>query len=152
MKSKQKSFFLEIKKCKFAQKKNRMGKYLFLFITLGTLFFSCSPEGILNKKLEGTWVLQSINGVELGDSITQTLTFKEGKRYDGEVSELATKNSQTITNNGVYYIFKSQTLTMAFSDDPNVDTRVFSVIESSKTDLTLTQEGDGNAKFVYKKK
>ena len=123
--------------------------YLFL---LSIIFFSCSPESVFNKKLNGEWELQSINGQSLGDSITQTLIFSKDKRSDGTVSESASKNNVAYTNTGVYYIFKSQTLTMAFSDDPNVDTRVFSIIESSKSELTLTQEGKGNAKFVYKKK
>ena len=107
---------------------------------------------VLNKKLNGEWELQSINGQNVGDSISQTLIFSKDKRSDGTVSELGSKNNVSYSNSGVYYIFKSQTLTMAFSNDPNVDTRVFSVIESSKSELTLTQEGKGNAKFVYKKK
>lgn len=121
-------------------------------ILLSIIFFSCSPESVFNKKLNGEWELQSINGQSLGDSVTQTLIFSKDKRSDGTVSESASKNNVAYANTGVYYIFKSQTLTMAFSDDPNVDTRVFSIIESSKSELTLTQEGKGNAKFVYKKK
>ena len=129
-----------------------MKKGLGFIVILSVIFFACSPESVLNKKLSGEWELQSINGQNVGDSISQTLIFSKDKRSDGSVSELASKNNVSYSNSGVYYIFKSQTLTMAFSNDPNVDTRVFSVIESSKSELTLTQEGKGNAKFVYKKK
>ena len=129
-----------------------MKKGLGFIVILSFIFFACSPESVLNKKLNGEWELQSINGQNVGDSISQTLIFSKDKRSDGTVSELGSKNNVSYSNSGVYYIFKSQTLTMAFSNDPNVDTRVFSVIESSKSELTLTQEGKGNAKFVYKKK
>jgi hypothetical protein len=129
-----------------------MKKGFGFIVILSFIFFACSPESVLNKKLNGEWELESINGQNVGDSIAQILIFSKDKRSDGSVSELASKNSVTYTNTGIYYIFKSQTLTMAFSDDPNIDTRVFSVIESSKSELTLTQEGKGNAKFVYKKK
>lgn len=119
----------------------------FLFLVF---LFSCSPEKMLTKKIEGEWELLTIDGQPISP-LTSTLQFSKDNNRSGNVFLTTFDNSSKIAKGGLYSLFKSQTITIAYSTDSTVDTHVYSVTKFTKNELILTEEGKGNRVFNYKK-
>ena len=128
-------------------------KYFYLVILVIALG-SCSPENMLNKKLNGEWTLISINDKNLDSNYSKTARFsKDG--VGGDVLYTINDNGNIITQTGKYALIKSQSISTAFKNDQfgsGYETEVFDFTKSTDTDLTLTQQGNINNVFIYKKK
>jgi len=65
-------FFLHLKK-------NEMKKLL-LQLTIIFFLIGCAPEKTMNRKINGTWILITISGKSLPDSLKETVKFSpEGR-------------------------------------------------------------------------
>ncbi|MBI1836800.1 MAG: lipocalin family protein [Flavobacteriia bacterium] len=113
---------------------------------------SCRPEVVINHKLEGEWNLTSLNDLPLPLNNSQSIIFDDCKGASGKLTYSTTENSISTVVSGIYSVYKSATITMAFSDDPNVDTRIFDIISSSKTELKIKQQAGTKDVYVFKKK
>lgn len=127
-------------------------KYIYLvIIVVLTIAFSCTPEKIVNKKLSGTWKVTKINGVEVENPSNHTFTFINGKRYDGDVKEEIIINGDNQNSKGIYSLYKNYSITMAFSEDPNIDTRIYKFDEISKTKIIMHLENDQTQTLTLEK-
>ncbi len=124
----------------------------FYSIFLVLIFASCSPENMLNRKLDGEWTLFSVNGQKIEANFSKKITFsKDGK--GGDILYTTISNNVTETKKGIYALIKTNSISIAF---PNSDfgsgyeTEVYDFTNTSKTELTLTQERNKNT-FVYTK-
>jgi len=72
-----------------------MKKILFLAVAILALV-SCSKESRLNKKIDGTWDIVSVNG-QLPSSIglTMTIEFTKDKKGKGAFTSKITEGSST---------------------------------------------------------
>jgi hypothetical protein len=124
----------------------------FYFIFLILIFASCSPENMLNRKLDGEWTLVSVNGQKTDANSTKKITFsKDGK--GGDVLYTTINNNVTETKKGIYALIKTNSISIAFPNDAfgsGYETEVYNFTNNSKTELTLTQERNKNT-FVYTK-
>ena len=126
---------------------------LFYSLILLVLFSNCSPENMLNKKLDGKWSLISINGENLKNTYSKEITFsKSGK--GGDVVYSTIRDGKTEIKKGIYALIKTNSISIAFPNSSfgsGYETEVYDFTTYSKTDLTLTQEGDGNNVFIFEK-
>lgn len=125
-------------------------KVIFLLV----LVASCSPEKILNKKLDGEWSLISIDSKLVDSTFSKTIQFSRHKK-GGDVIYTIVDNGQTTTRTGTYALIKTNSISVAFPNNAigsGYETEVYDFTNSSKTDLTLTQQGYGNHVFTFKKK
>lgn len=125
-------------------------KIFYSLLLLVVLFGACSPEHMLNKRLNGKWDLVSIDGQNTDTSFVQTMEFeKDGRK--GLVYVNTTKNDTLTSKIGIYSLFKNNTISIAFSNDPTYDTEIFDVESYSKTKLVLIRE-DNLKHYVFEKK
>lgn len=122
-----------------------------LLFTILILLISCTPEKISNNKLSGIWKVTAINGVKVEDPSSHTYTFIQGKRYNGDVKEEITINGTTQNSRGIYSLYKSISITMAFSEDPNIDTRTYKFDELSKSKISMHLENDPTQTLTLEK-
>jgi hypothetical protein len=128
-------------------------KSILSFFLLVSLIFSCSPEILLNKKLDGEWSLTSANG-HPPMLYTETIFFSK-KGTGGDLLSTVVSDGLTVISKGTYSLLKSASITIAYPNGNSVgypyDTKVFEVTEHSKSTLKLKNTKDG-AIFLYTKK
>ena len=121
---------------------------LFLII----LFASCSPENMLNRKLDGEWSLVSINGTKIEANYSKKIAFsKDGK--GGNVIYTTVSDNITEVKKGIYALIKTNSISIAFPNNAygsGYETEVYDFTNSSNTDLTLTQDRNNNT-LIFKK-
>ncbi len=128
-------------------------KYIYILLAL---FFlgSCSPENMVNRKLEGEWNLSSINSENLPLNYSKTIKFsKEGR--GGTLISTVLSNDTTTVKNGMYALIKSGAMSFAFPNSAygsGYETQTFDITKSSKSDLILTEVGNGNGVYTFTKK
>lgn len=128
-------------------------KFLYFF-TLLLFFGACSPENMLNKKLDGEWTLLSIDGQNIPSTYSKTLRFsKDGK--GGDIVYTIVDNDQTTTKTGKYALIKTNSMSVAFPNSnfgSGYETETFEFTKTSETDLTLTKISGEYGVYVFKKK
>lgn len=128
-------------------------KYIYL-LTLLFIVGACSPEKMINRKLDGEWNLISINSENLPSNYTKTIQFsKKGK--GGDIVYTEVKNDTTSIKSGIYALIKSGSMSFAFPNSAfgsGYETQSFSLTKSTKSDLILTEIGNGNGVYTFKKK
>ena len=121
-----------------------------LFLIL--LFASCSPENMLNRKLDGEWSLVSVNGVKIDANYSKKITFsKDGK--GGDVIYTTVSDNITEIKKGIYALIKTHSISIAFPNNAygsGYETEVYDFTNTSSNDLTLTQDRNNNT-FAFKK-
>ena len=127
-----------------------MKPFYALFLIL--LFASCTPENMLNRKLDGEWSLVSVNGVKIDENYSKKITFsKDGK--GGDVIYTTVSDTITEIKKGIYALIKTNSISIAFPNNAfgsGYETEVYDFTTTSSTDLTLTQERN-NKIFAFKK-
>ncbi len=128
-------------------------KYIYILFAL-FLFGSCSPESMVNRKLEGEWDLISINSENLPLNYSKSIQFsKDGK--GGTLVYTIVSNDTTTVKNGIYALIKSGAMSFAFPNSvfgSGYETQSFDLTKSTKSDLILTEIGNGNGVYAFKKK
>ena len=113
---------------------------------------SCRPESVLNKKLDGEWTLNTINGIELSSGFSQKLNFNK-KKAGGDATFTSVTNGITESKSGTYSLLKSYTITVAIPNSTGgypYDVEIYDVTESTKSKLELKRESDSKT-FIYSK-
>ena len=127
-----------------------MKPFYALFLIL--LFASCSPENMLNRKLDGEWSLISVNGVKIDENYSKKITFsKDGK--GGDVIYTIVNDNTTEIKKGIYALIKTYSISIAFPNNAygsGYETEVYDITKTSSTDLILTQQRN-NKTFSFKK-
>ena len=127
-----------------------MKTFYALFLIL--LFASCSPENMLNRKLDGEWSLVSVNGVKIDANYSKKITFsKDGK--GGDVIYTIVNDNTTEIKKGIYALIKTYSISIAFPNNTfgsGYETEVYDITKTSSTDLILTQQRN-NKTFTFKK-
>ena len=127
-----------------------MKPFYALFLIL--LFASCTPENMLNRKLDGEWSLISVNGVKIEANYSKKITFsKDGK--GGDVIYTTVNDTITEIKKGIYALIKTHSISIAFPNNAygsGYETEVYDITKTSSTDLILTQQRN-NKTFTFKK-
>lgn len=127
-----------------------MKTFYALFLIL--LLASCSPENMLNRKLDGDWSLVSINNVKIDADYSKKITFsKDGK--GGDVIYTNINDNITEIKKGIYALIKTNSISIAFPNNAygsGYETEVYDITKTSSTDLILTQQRNNNT-FTFKK-
>ena len=127
-----------------------MKTFYTLFLIL--LFASCSPENMLNRKLDGEWSLVSVNGEKIDANYSKKITFsKDGK--GGDVIYTTVSDNKTEIKKGIYALIKTNSISIAFPNNAfgsGYETEVYDFTKTSSTDLILTQQRN-NKTFSFKK-
>ncbi len=128
-------------------------KYLYILLAL-FLFGSCSPEKMVNRKLDGEWNLVSINSENLPANYSKSIQFSKDSKGGTIVYTIVT-NGTTTVKNGIYALIKSGSMSFAFPNNSfgsGYETQSFDLTKSTKSDLVLTEIGNGNGVYTFKKK
>lgn len=128
-------------------------KYIYIFLAL-FLFGSCSPESMVNRKIDGEWNLVSINSKSLPSTYSKSIQFKKDGK-GGTIVYTIVSNDTTTVKSGIYALIKSGSMSFAFPNNAfgsGYETQSFDLTNYSKSDLTLTEIGNGNGVFTFKKK
>ena len=127
-----------------------MKPFYILFLIL--LLASCSPENMLNRKLDGDWSLVSINNVKIDADYSKKITFsKDGK--GGDVIYTNINDNITEIKKGIYALIKTNSISIAFPNNAygsGYETEVYDITKTSSTDLILTQQRN-NKTLLFKK-
>jgi hypothetical protein len=127
-----------------------MKPFYALFIIL--LFISCTPENMLNRKLDGEWSLVSVNNVKIEANYSKKITFsKDGK--GGDIVYTTVSDNITEIKKGIYALIKIYSISIAFPNNAfgsGFETEVYDITNTSSTDLVLTQQRN-NKTFTFKK-
>ena len=126
-----------------------------LIIGLITLLcLGCSPEKMVNKKLQGEWKLTAINNEKINSGYDKSILFTpNGKGGDIQTTEIT--NNINVTKSGIYSIIKYDPITFAFPNDSlgsGYETEVYNITKSTTSELILTQIGNSNKVYTYIKK
>lgn len=135
-----------------------MKKILIMMIAVTLVLASCSKEARLNRKLEGTWNVQSYtqNGTPFNmTGLTRSITFTKDKKGVGNYSMTTTILSFPTFETGTYAITSDTKITKT-QVAPVVTSgsviTVMNIVSFSKTDLTLSVvTSSGTDVYVLKK-
>lgn len=122
----------------------------FLYISLAIFtFLSCTPEVMVNKKLNGIWHLVSINGKNLDSNFLEQIEFK--RDYEGgSFIETKTTNGIPLVTFGDYAVIKSGALTLSrHKVGGGYNDTGYDLTNISGNNLTLTQNTGGDTVYVY---
>lgn len=115
-----------------------MKKVLFALVAVAMIAASCSKESKLNRKLDGTWNVQSFGGVALAAGQSMSITFSKEKKGKGTYSMTQTfPPLPAYTDGGTYTLVEDKTMYMLSSTAGSTQDTL-TVTAYSKTDLTLT--------------
>lgn len=125
--------------------------YLFLLLLV---IGACTPEKATNRKIDGKWSLNSVDGIALDAAVySKTVEFSK-KHKGGTVIYTTTINGVTEVKTGTYALLKCYTITVAFENSNqgfHYDTEVFDYTkEKNKAVLTLKSQTDGKV-YIFKK-
>ena len=128
-------------------------KYIYIFLVF-FLFGACSPESMINRKLDGEWSLISINSENLPPNYSKSIQFSKDRK-GGTLVYTIVINDTTVVKNGIYAIIKSGSMSFAFPNSAfgsGYETQSFELTKSTKSDLILTEIGNGYGVYTFKKK
>ena len=127
-------------------------KKLILLFPLMAMLFSCAPEITINRKIDGTWNLVSINGQTLPNNQSQKVTFKPDRR-NGQVTYTYTNNGVSIDSTGTYSLMKYEYITTSFVDNSKLGYKetVYTFTKCTETELLLTEKKSPSNVYYYKK-
>ena len=128
-------------------------KYIYIFLAL-FLVGSCSPESMVNRKIDGEWNLVSINSESLPANYSKSIQFKKDGK-GGTIVYTIISNNTTTVKSGIYALIKSGSMSFAFPNSSfgsGYETQSFDLTKSTKSDLVLTEIGNGNNVYTFKKK
>lgn len=115
-----------------------MKKLLFIAIISVVALASCSKERKLNRKLDGTWMVTSYDGQAMGSGESITITFDKDEKDNGKYTMTSVYSGFTYTESGTYQLTKDDMITLTSGNDSDIMT----VTDYSKTDMTVTSDGD----------
>jgi hypothetical protein len=114
---------------------------------IAVLFSSCSKEQRLNRKLDGTWSVTSIDGNAMSSGESITMTFSKDKKGRGDfVMNFTDPIFGNSTEQGDYKLTTDEQLSFFYTDGA-VD--VVRITDYSKEDLTFLTESDDT--YILKK-
>ncbi len=123
-----------------------------ILLSLIVVLFSCRPETMLNKKLDGEWTLTTIDGQPILNDYSQSLKFNK-KKAGGDATITTIENGNTETLTGTYSLLKSYNITIAIPNNSGsypYDVEIYDIVKSTKTDMELKRQSDSKV-FSYKK-
>lgn len=124
-----------------------MKKILGIIAVAALLLTACSKEKKLNRKIDGTWDIVSVDGTDVATlGFTGTIAFNKDKKA-GTFETKITGGGVTDTETGSYELVEDTQIIMTFSGGDK-DTSLIS--SYSKTDMTMTS-ADGSEPVVLKK-
>lgn len=125
-------------------------KNFFFFLSSLSLLFSCAPEKTMNRKIDGTWTLISVNN--LSPIEAEKVTFEPEGR-NGTITYQKEKNGQVTDSIGTYSIMKYEFITTSFKDNSKLgfNETVFSFTKCTENELTLTQQNGVKNVYIFKK-
>lgn len=128
-----------------------MKKLLFALAAVALMASSCSKESKLNKKLDGTWTVETVNGAALTGGASMEITFTKDKKGKGDYSLIFNMPPlPASTETGTYDLEKDEIIYMLASTAGSTQDTM-NVVEYSKTAMTL-KNPDGTETIVLKKK
>ena len=126
-----------------------MKKILFAVVAVALIVTSCSKESKLNKKLDGTWNVSTVDGTTLPSGASMSITFSKDKKGEGTYSMTQTlPPAPAETDAGSYTLVEDETIYMTSSTAGSTQDTI-TVTSYSKTDMTLT--GSDKKPIVLKK-
>ena len=123
-----------------------------LLLTIISFLIGCVPEKTMNRKLNGTWKLISINDKSLSENLQETVNFTPEGRNGKLVFHIETK-SKSIDSIGTYTIMKYESITTSFINNSElgyVET-VYDFTKCTDNELILTQQKDSLNVYYFKK-
>jgi hypothetical protein len=118
-----------------------------LFIALGLVLFttSCSKERKLNKKIDGVWTLQTINGVAVTD-FTMQLSFSWKEKNSGtyQIFYTFTDGTPDATESGTYSLTEDTDIILTSGGA----TETLPVDSYSDNELIVIGEANSKWKFT----
>jgi hypothetical protein len=126
-------------------------KKIIALATLCFSLFSCSPEAMVNKKITGMWYLVSIDGKAIDTNYKEQIDFEPDGR-GGTFTETKTTNGIPVVTYGKYALIKSGSITISRNKaDGGYDDTGYDFTTITESNMTLTQNTNGNKVYVYKK-
>lgn len=118
-------------------------------VTVAILFASCSKENKLNKRLDGSWNVVSIDGTTLGSDLSIVFSFSKDKKGKGTYSYTWTSMGSSNVETGTYVLTDDTKITITETGETIGDD--YLIKDYSKTDMTVS-DTDGSDVMVLKKK
>jgi hypothetical protein len=127
-------------------------KNLILLLSILLTIISCAPEKTMNRKIDGTWNLISINGNALKTNFTETVTFTPEGR-NGKIVFHLDNNGSKKDSSGTYSIMKYEYITTSFQDTSKLgySETVFTFTKCTSDELILTQQKSPSNVYYFKK-
>lgn len=126
---------------------------LVIIISAFLVLFSCTPESMVNSKIDGTWELITIGGQTLNPGYSKKVVF-EKDRKGGKITYTETNNGVTNIKNGEYALIKSGAISIAFPNTnygSGYETETYDFTSCTKEELILTETGKGSQIYTFKK-
>lgn len=116
-------------------------KSLIFLLAITPFLLSCAPEKTMNRKLDGTWNVITINGETISDSIKETIQFSPEGR-NGKLNFHIEKGNNVIDSTGDYSIMKYECITFSFKSNTELgySETVYNFTKCTNSELILTQQ------------
>ncbi|MCC7452523.1 MAG: hypothetical protein IT222_00040 [Crocinitomix sp.] len=122
---------------------------ILLVVTSLFIMTSCSKDATLNKKIDGEWIVESIDGTTFLSGMSIVFKFEKDKQGKGAFTITETYDGSTDTQIGNYILVDDQYIYLRTATESYA--LVFKIQEYSKTELKLFVEDDSDL-WVLKKK
>jgi hypothetical protein len=123
-----------------------------LCLSVLSILFACAPEKTMNRKIDGSWNLVSINGSNLPANFTEKVTFTPEGR-NGKIEFHIENNGKNSDSLGTYTIMKYEYITTSFKDNSKLGYQetVFTFTKCTSDELILTQQKAPSNVYYFKK-
>lgn len=116
-----------------------MKKIVFLTFACTTILAtSCSKEAKLNRKIDGTWKIKTVEGVAVSEADKYTYAFEKDKKGKGDF--VASQGGFSLS--GTYQLIDDEQIILNTTFFGETDADTLKVVEYSKNVLKLA-ESDG---------
>lgn len=122
---------------------------ILLVVTSLFIMTSCSKDATVNKKIEGEWIVESIDGSLFVPGESIVFKFEKDKQGKGAFTITETYDGSNDTQIGNYILEDDQYIYLRTAAESYA--LVFKIQEYSKTELKLFDEDDSDL-WVLKKK
>jgi hypothetical protein len=127
-------------------------KSLLFLLAITPFLLDCAPEKTMNRKLDGTWDLITINGETISDSIKETLQFSPEGR-NGKLNFHIEKGNNISDSTGDYTIMKYESITFSFKNNTElgyVETG-YNFTKCTDSELILAQQNKPLNVYYFRK-